>query len=177
MRLFCPYTIAHAPTVATVLAAGGELVALDGHSAYLDYLEARWRDMVVWGQVEHDVEATVGQLSELAACPEEWCGFGAIMAGGDRSSEGGSVSFCCVKFAPSFMEKTGRVWLDFRDFLADRFRTGDGRWRWDGHQAPWSLCSDWLPWWLEHFGHDLAPHKHTPAVVNARPHHAYPDSA
>ncbi len=175
VELFCPATITHLPTLAVVALYGGRVVEMDGWAAYLSYLEARWRIGRGFVNLEHDVEATPAQIDELAECSAPWCGYGAVMADGDRSSEGGSVSFSCTKFGAELIAATRDVWAHFRDFLEGRFPTGDGRWRWDGRQLPWSLVSDWLPWWVDRFDVGLEPHKHYPAVVNARPHHVWPE--
>lgn len=172
MRLFVPYTIAHPPTVALAVLCGGTMVPMDAGDGYVRYLEERWSEGEPFVNLEHDVEASPAQLDELWECPSEWCGFGAVMAGGDMAHSGGSVSFCAVKFSTVFLNKTSRVWVDLREFFAGRFPTGDGRWRWDGRQWPWSLASDWLPYWIDRWGPGgLEPHKHgPPPVVNARPH-------
>lgn len=171
MKLWCPFTIVHLPTVALVAAMGGEMVPVDAWDGYLSFLEQRWAEGQAFVVVEHDVDASSAQVRALMECPAPWCGYGAVQPDGNRRGEGGSVSLCLTKFAPPFMALTASVWADLRAFTAGEFRTGDGRWWWDGHQPPWQLVDAWLVWWLEHFAIALSPHKHLPAVVNARPHH------
>lgn len=77
MLVVAPYT-AFAEGVADALDATGwtwHPVDVSGSPhAYWDLLDDLWREGHDFAVVEHDVLVQPGTLTELAACPEPWCG-------------------------------------------------------------------------------------------------------
>lgn len=78
MRVVVPFVELYPGVVEALTADGVEGELLDcrgGPEAYYGHLERLWAEGTGFIVVEQDIVVNPGNVAELAACPEGWCGF------------------------------------------------------------------------------------------------------
>lgn len=111
-----------------------------GYETYPELLARLWRNGQGVILLEHDVVPYQESIEEIASCPEPWCGYGYLPAGGVSAF---FLNFGCTKISAELIAAT-----------RDTFET-----RWPPH---WNACDVRLSAYAVRAGY--RPHRHLPNV-------------
>lgn len=112
LNIFIPYTDIKPATLIALIGYNYMPVKLEGDYGYYEYFKKRWDERKTFINIEHDVVVYPSALEAIWNCPEEWCAYDYHLPIHRKQSLGSNVPLGCVKFSPSFIEKTHDLWSE-----------------------------------------------------------------
>lgn len=109
MRIVCPYTQLHPATRAALEPLGAEFFDVSASDwEYWELVKRLWADGRAWIHVEHDLEPTRQQITQLARCPEPVCAIAYSYPGVPRLVDFGFMKLGRAGEAPPPVDFSGR---------------------------------------------------------------------